>query len=114
MLISILFGSLGQLLLKLGAKKLGNLNLTGHTLLKEILQTITTPEIFSGLAFFSISCLLWIKVLTKFELSYAYPMVSLGYVGVAVLSYIFLNESISLNKILGIGIIITGVVVINS
>ena len=70
-------------------------------------------EIFIGLIFFGTSFLLWIKVLTKNELSYAYPMVSLGYVIVTIASFIIFNETLSLNKILGIVIIIFGVFLIN-
>jgi multidrug transporter EmrE-like cation transporter len=56
---------------------------------------------------------MWIFVLKKLELSIAYPMVSLGYVFVMLLSFYFLQEQLYLTKILGTGLIVSGVVVLN-
>lgn len=85
-LLSVLLGSLGQVTLKIGADKLGTFSFGLDTIFK----MIKIPEILIGVVFFGLSFLLWIKVLTKSDLSYAYPMVSLGYVNVIILSYFFL------------------------
>ncbi|MNL86178.1 4-amino-4-deoxy-L-arabinose-phosphoundecaprenol flippase subunit ArnF [compost metagenome] len=53
------------------------------------------------------------KVLTQAELSYAYPMVSLGYVNVVLLSCFLLQETFTWNKLIGTAIIIIGILVIN-
>lgn len=57
--------------------------------------------------------MLWIKVLTKSDLSYAYPMVSLGYVLVALLSKFLFNEPFTVNKVIGVVMIISGVFILN-
>lgn len=110
-LISVFLGSLGQVLLKVGAGKLGTISFV-HPI-AEALRIIFTPHVLIGLAFFGTSFLLWVKVLTDSELSYAYPMVSLGYVLVAVLSYFLFHESFTFNKVFGIALIIAGVLMIN-
>ncbi len=46
----------------------------------------------AGIISYGVSFLLWIKVLSKVELSYAYPMVSLGYVLVMIFSYFSLKK----------------------
>jgi len=112
-LVSIFMGALGQTILKLGANKLGTLSLSLRTLMKDVVKILMIPEILIGLVLFGGSFLLWVKVLTKSDLSYAYPMVSLGYVLVALLSKVLFNEPFTLNKIAGIAMIVSGVFILN-
>jgi len=113
-LISVFMGALGQTILKLGAKKLGAVSLSLSTIVKDVLHILIIPEILIGLILFGSSFLLWIKVLTKSDLSYAYPMVSLGYVVVVLLSKFLFNEPFTYNKIIGIVMIVSGVFILNS
>ncbi len=110
-LLSVSLGAIGQVLLKVGANKLGFLSF--NTILSDIIRIIKIPEIMIGLIFFGTSFLLWIKVLTKAELSYAYPMVSLGYIIVITLSYFLFDESFTYTKMVGISFIIIGVFILN-
>lgn len=108
-LISVFLGSVGQVLLKVGANKIKVLTFSYATITGDIWRIIRVPEILLGLAFFSFSCLLWIKVLTRLELSTAYPLVSLGYLNVAFISYFFLHESFSPTKFFALALIVAGV-----
>ncbi|MDN4492523.1 SMR family transporter [Ureibacillus aquaedulcis] len=112
-LLSVLLGSLGQVILKIGANKLGTLSLAWNSLFYDIFRIVKIPEIIIGLVLFGSSFLLWIKVLTKSDLSYAYPMVSLGYINVIVISYFLFNEQFTLMKVIGVSLIILGVIVLN-
>jgi len=112
-LLSVFLGSFGQIILKLGANKLGTLSLAWNTLFSDLIRVIKIPEILIGLVLFGSSFLLWIKVLTKSDLSYAYPMVSIGYINVVVVSYFLFNEQFTLMKVLGVSLIVIGVVVLN-
>jgi len=111
--VSILMGAIGQILLKVGADKLGNFTLSLNTIYSDLLNLIKNPEIIIGLFLFGSSFLLWVKVLTKSQLSYAYPMVSLSYVIIVVASTFLFKETITMNKTLGTAIIILGVYLIN-
>lgn len=111
--ISVLLGSLGQVILKLGSNKLGTIEGSWQTIPAEMIRLLKTPEIVIGLGFFGTSFLLWIKVLTRAELSYAYPMMSLGYINVALLSYFLLQETLTPNKVIGTAIVIIGIIVMN-
>lgn len=113
MLLSVFLGSLGQVLLKFGAVRLGGLSLSPATLLGDLLRIAKVPEIVFGIVLFSASFLLWVKVLTGTELSYAYPLVSLGYVNVLLLSWLLLGEAMTMNKLAGITIIILGIIVLH-
>lgn len=107
-LISIIFGSAGQFLLKLAAGQIQ----TGESILKLGISLLNF-RLIGAVAFFATSMLMWVFVLRKMELSIAYPMVSLGYVFVMLLSYFFLQEQLSLPKLLGTGLIVAGVAVLN-
>ncbi|RXJ02944.1 transporter [Anaerobacillus alkaliphilus] len=112
-IVSVLLGSIGQVILKIGANKLGTLALHPQTLITDLIRMVRVPEIIIGLLFFGSSFVLWVKVLTKFDLSYAYPMVSLGYINVVVLSYFLFKEPFTTAKIAGIAFIIVGVIILN-
>lgn len=110
---SVVLGAIGQVLLKVGANKLGNVSLSFSSFFGDVMRVARTPEIVLGLFFFATSFLLWVKVLTKAKLSYAYPMVSLGYIVVVALSYFLFHEPFTVPKVVGILVIITGVILIN-
>lgn len=113
-LVSIAFGAVGQVTLKIGADKLGGLSLAAGTITSDIIRVIKTTEIIIGLVLFGISSFLWIKVLTRADLSQVYPLVSISYIIVAVLSYLLLREQFTIQKVLGIAVIISGVIVLNT
>ncbi len=107
-LVSILLGAAGQFILKQAAGQLQ----TGGGLLALGLSMLNL-KMLVAIACFVTSMVMWIFVLRKMELSIAYPMVSLGYVFVLLLSIFFLHENIYLTKLIGTGLIVTGVVVLN-
>lgn len=107
-IISIILGSVGQFILKLAAGELK----TGSGILRFGLSMINL-KMMLAIACFVISMLMWVMVLRKLELSIAYPMISMGYVFVMFLSYYFLQEQLYLTKVLGTGLIVAGVIVLN-
>lgn len=69
------------------------------------------PYILSGFAGAFVSAVCWMAAMTKFDLSQAYPFVSLSYVLVILLSGLFLHEPITMPKVLGAVFIIIGIIV---
>jgi multidrug transporter EmrE-like cation transporter len=59
------------------------------------------------------SLLLWIKVLSKFEISTAYPLISISYILMLIPGYLLFNENINFLKILGVILIFCGVFVLS-
>lgn len=110
-LISVFLGALGQILVKYGAVNL-QLNFIGVGLFKSLGSILTNLPVMLGIFSYGISFLLWIKVLSKVELSYAYPMVSLGYVLVMIFSYFIFKENFSLLRVVGVIFIIIGVILV--
>lgn len=110
-LISVFLGALGQILVKVGAVNL-DLNFSPSHLVPSIISILKNLPVMSGIISYGISFLLWIKVLSKVELSYAYPMVSLGYVLIMIFSYFLFKENITPLRIVGVLFIIVGVILV--
>lgn len=103
---SILLGSAAQLLLKLGMNALPSpLDLTA-------LPVDALAGIAAGLICYALAMLLWMLALSRYELSFAYPLLSVTYI-LVYLGAIWLpalQETMSLQKTLGILLIVGGVV----
>jgi drug/metabolite transporter (DMT)-like permease len=50
--------------------------------------------------------------LSRFDVSFAFPFLSIAYVIVAVYGYLFLGENVNPTRILGIGTILLGTVIL--
>ncbi len=112
-LFSVVMGATGQVILKIGADKLGSLFISSQNIFQDLLRILKTPQVLIALAFYAAGALTWIKALTKENLSYVYPMVGLSYVLVMLYSYFLFKEPITLNKFIGVILIIGGVIFIN-
>lgn len=110
-LTSVFLGAFGQILVKYGATRFSE-NLFNQGILHSISTLITNIPVVTGAFLYGISFLIWIKVLSKVELSYAYPMVSIGYIFVMVFSYFVFKENITLMRLIGVSFIIIGVIFI--
>lgn len=104
-LISILLGAIAQYLLKIGMAHV-NYELGFKHLFRDVISNL---PLWGGISCYGLSMVFWLYVLSKMELSKAYPMVSLGYVFTLIIGYFLLNESINTFKIVGILLIVCGV-----
>jgi multidrug transporter EmrE-like cation transporter len=111
LLISILLAVGGQLLMKKGMMLFGTFPV--NQLLLKLIPMFLNPWVFSGLVCFGLSAVFWLVVLSRMELSLVYPMVSVAYVLVALASWLFFKENLSLVRWLGILVIIFGVYLIS-
>jgi len=75
-----------------------------------ILHAAFAPLVIVGLALYALSTLLWLLVLAKADVSYAYPFVSLGFVVITLYAHFAMTEPLSTLKMGGIALITVGVV----
>ena len=76
-----------------------------------LLSNLLDPFILSGLVAAFATSILWMVVLTKFEVSHAYPFMSLPFIFVVVGSIIFFGETFTWGKVLGVLLICAGIIV---
>lgn len=109
-LFSIVLGATGQFLFRLGMLDYGTVTLTG--IWGQLGSIIFTPAIFIGFSCFGVSSILWLVVISRWELSYAYPLVALGYVIAIFYGTFLLRETLTLPKIAGSVLILAGISVL--
>ena len=109
---AIIFNALGNILIKTGMINQENLFKQGS--IKAFFLIITNPFAFLGIASFGIAFVLYGGVLSKLDLSIAYPiMTGMGFLLVLLAAIFFFQESINLFRVLGIVAILFGVTVIS-
>ena len=110
-ILTILLTAYGQLVLKWRMNGFGSLPEQLYLKLIFLLKAIFDPYIFSSFVAAFIASLTWMAALSKFELSFAYPFMSLAFVVVLVASYYLLHEPINAYKIIGMILIVIGLAI---
>jgi multidrug transporter EmrE-like cation transporter len=103
-----------QLLLKVATRPLSHFTVfNSDTLSNSILILFKSVPFWAGMLCYAASICVWLGALSKAPVSTAYPMLSLGYVVVAFASVLWLGETLSAPKVLGIALICAGVVLVS-
>lgn len=110
-LVSVLLSASSQILIKLGVSSpvLQQAMLSETAFPKLALTLALNPLVIGGIACFGLSALFWIFVLSKIDVSLAYPCVALGVVITVLSGYFLLGEPVSLLRAVGVGVIVVGV-----
>ncbi|WP_153100427.1 SMR family transporter [Paraburkholderia hayleyella] len=111
-LLGVALNACAQLLLKAGTNAVGHFDFTRANILPIGFKLATQWPVIGGLACYVISVVVWILGLSRVDVSIAYPMLSLGYVVNAFAAWYLFGEVLSLQRLIGIGIILLGVVVL--
>ncbi len=108
-LCGVLLNAGAQLLLKAGMTQIGHFEFTlanAWPISWKIAQNI---PIISGLTLYVVSVAVWLLVLSRVPVSFAYPMLSIGYIVNAVAAAYLFGEPLTSLRMLGIFVIISGV-----
>lgn len=108
-LLGVLLNAMAQLALKAGMNRVGHFDFALANVLPIGWQVGTNPFVALGLVCYVVSVGVWLLVLSRVEVSLAYPMLSVGYVVNAMIAWWFLGESLTATKIAGIAVICFGV-----
>lgn len=112
--LTILFTVYGQVILKW---RISNLNWSLTTtegvgqMIVSYVKFLFDPLIFSGFVSAFIASIFWMLAMTKFELTYAYPFMSLSPALVFVIGILVLGEAFTMGKILGLLLIMIGILI---
>jgi drug/metabolite transporter (DMT)-like permease len=111
-LTTLFFTVYGQLVLRWQVQDVGHLPAGATEKLAFLFRLLLNPWIVSGFVAAFLASLAWMAAMTRLELSYAYPFMSLAFVLVMVFGVAFLGEAVNVAKVLGTLIVMAGLVVI--
>ncbi len=103
---------IGEVLLKLGVNAV-SARVGAFSLSPEVLwATFTDWRVLAGFALVFGGSLFWLGVISRVNLSFAYPLLALNYVIILIPSRYLLGEQITPTKLVGALIVVVGVIVI--
>ena len=113
-LFSVTLAAVAQLTLKHG------MNLVNDQLAPDVFSlngsslsvVIRQPYVWSGLFLFGLSALVWLLVLSRASLSFAYPFAALTYVLILLADRFILDQDVPAVRWVGVGFIIVGIVLV--
>ncbi|MGH2734426.1 MAG: EamA family transporter [Actinomycetota bacterium] len=113
LVVSVVFAVAGQFTLKTAMNEIGRIGVeqvsdAGDT----IVRALKEPRLWLGLTLFGISAMFWLVVLSRVDLSVAYPMVGLSYVVVVLFARFFLGEDVTPLRWVGVVVIGVGIAII--
>ena len=108
---SVLLNALAQILLKAGMKQFGAIDLKNN-IINTCISIALNPYIISGFIAYGISIILWLWVLSKVDVSLAYPFQALGYIVVTILAWLIFQEHIGFTRVLALIFISIGLIIL--
>lgn len=113
MILSVsLVNAFAQLFIRKAMTKYSDYHFEIEQLYSLLLSLITNSYLILGIVCYVLGMIIWMIILSKFEVSLVYPMVSISYIFTALLAYFAFNEPLTLNKIVGILVICLGVYIV--
>jgi len=107
----VIIGVIAQLAMKRGMNMVGTVSLK-DIFSKKVFSMVFQRYVFVGVVLYFLAALVWLVVLSQAELSFAYPLISMGYIITAILSKLFFNENLTIFRFFGILLICGGVYLI--
>lgn len=107
--LTIIFTVYGQLIIKWQVGKAGTLPIGLADKIEFLLRLVFNGWVLSGFVAAFLASLAWMAAMTKFDLSHAYPFMSLAFVLVLILSGFLFQEPITWHKIVGMMLIVVGI-----
>jgi multidrug transporter EmrE-like cation transporter len=109
LICGVLLNAAAQLFLKAGVTRIGEFAFSVENIVPIGTRIAFSPWIVAGLGCYVVSVGVWILGLSRVPVSVAYPMLSIGYVVNALAAWWLFGESLTAQKLVGIGFIIVGV-----
>lgn len=99
-----------QTLMKYGVTQVEGINFTGGQIWEGVRKIFSSPYILIGLFVYAVSAMLWLDVISKLDISLAYPMLSLSYAAAIVIGALLFHEPITWLRVIAVVVICGGVV----
>jgi drug/metabolite transporter (DMT)-like permease len=112
LLCGVLLNAFAQLWLKAATRVSGPLIATDASVMDKALKLLAVPSLWFALTAYGVSVIVWIVGLSRVPVSQAYPLLSLGYVLNIGLAWWLFGEVPNAQRVVGVGVIIAGVVLV--
>lgn len=109
----VMLNAVAQILMKAGTNAVGHFEFSMENILPIGLKLATEWHIITALFCYALSVVVWILALSRVPVSIAFPLLSMAYIVTAVAAWYLLGEPLSMTKLVGIGVIILGVIIIS-
>ena len=109
----VLLNAAAQILMKAGTNAVGHFEFSMENILPIGLKLATEWHIVTALFCYAFSVVVWVLALSRVPVSIAFPMLSMAYVVNAVAAYYLLGEPFNATKLIGMGVIILGVIILS-
>ena len=107
-LLSVALNALAQVFLRHGMR-----GLDSPVSLGWLWSKVTSLSVLAGLGCYGVSVLVWLFVLSRVQVSVAYPFQAVGYVLASLVAWRFLGEGVTALNVLGLTLICMGVVLLS-
>ncbi|MBC2608258.1 transporter [Pelagicoccus albus] len=111
-LFTVLTNFASQILLKKGMTSIEKFEISANGLTKSATSIIFSPYVIAGLAVMVISMGSHLVVLSRVDISYAYPFLGLSFILTAGWGYFILNEDVNMWRTAGVLLISSGVALV--
>ena len=111
-IFTVLTNFSSQIMLKHGMTSMSKLELSPSTLIPTIFSVVFNPWVFAGLFMMVISMGSHLLVLSRVEISFAYPFLGLSFVLITLWAFFVLGEDVNLWRVTGVLFICVGVVLV--
>lgn len=112
-LCSVAMGTSAQLLLKIGMSNSGiKAAVDGRAWSGLAAQVATNHWVVAGLSLYALSALIWLLVLARVQLSYAYPFVGIGFIITMLMGWWLLGDAMSVQRVGGTLLIAAGIALV--
>ncbi|MDD4929884.1 MAG: SMR family transporter [Gallionella sp.] len=109
----VMLNAAAQILMKTGTNSIGYFAFSVENILPVGWKLATEPHIIGAMCCYVLGVVIWILALSRVQVSIAYPLLSMGYVVNALAAWYLFNESFNPAKVIGMGVIILGVIIIS-
>ena len=111
-LVSVALAATAQLTLKHGMNQVTEASGTATLSAGSLRAILTNVSVVGGLLIFGLSAVVWLMVLSRASLSFAYPFASLTYVLIVLADKLVLHEEIPVLRWAGVFAIMTGIILV--
>jgi len=111
-LFTVLTNFLSQIMLKKGMTSIEKFEISASGIVGSLFNIVFNPYVFFGLVMMVISMGAHLVVLSRVEISFAYPFLGLSFVLITAYGFMVLGESVNAWRVIGVLLICTGVALV--